>query len=120
MQGVHSNLKLFALSGGEPEENAKLPKHIRLMQHKPRSGELWMTGGGAKRNSRIRNGIKRSPEGHARQAKGGKIWRYVFAVSMGSALGAPASRRLIFANADVFSSIWRCSIWLLCFFCSHR
>jgi Leu/Phe-tRNA-protein transferase len=28
-------------------------------------------------------------------------------------LGGPASRRLILTNADVFSIIWRCSIWFL-------
>jgi hypothetical protein len=31
-------------------------------------------------------------------------------------LGAPAARRLIFAIADAFSLIWRCSSWFFRFF----
>jgi hypothetical protein len=45
-------LLIFLRSGGM-EAKCEAAKHIRVLQHEPWSGELWIAGGEAKLNPRI-------------------------------------------------------------------
>jgi hypothetical protein len=52
----------FGLRSGGREAYCEAAKHIRFVQHKPRSGELWVgSWGGAKRNPRIKAAQIRNP-----------------------------------------------------------